>query len=169
MRSNRQNSNGFTTLEILLVILVVVAVGAIGWYAWQRTQANENNSSLNVATDTPASETEEQKPVVEKTGTFTGVSPKTGSGSVSLVKNPNGTYMVRLEDDFAVQSGPALYVAFANGTEVDHDTLFAALKETSGQQEYIVPSEVDPVKYTNVVIYCEEFSVTFSTAELKTV
>lgn len=160
------NQQGFGVMLVVIVI-AVLAVGGVGWYVWQaqdkdtasKTQPSQNQSSQT----TQASET----PKIEKMGIFTGKPPKTGSGSVSLIKNTDDTYTVRLEDDFKVQNGPALFVGFGNNGSVDHDTLFAELKAFDSKQEYMVPDTIDVAKFSQVIIYCKEFSVAFSVADLQ--
>lgn len=115
------------------------------------------NQQTQPAPDTPAQ---------ERRGAFAGAAPKTGSGSVTLVINSDGKQVLRLEDDFKVQDGPDLYVAFGNNGTVDQATLFSKLNATEGKQEYEVPATIDPAKYGQVIIYCKEFAVNFSVASL---
>jgi hypothetical protein len=103
---------------------------------------------------------------VFSSGTFKYAPPKTGSGNVSLIKNADNTVTLRLEDDFLVQEGPALYVGFANGGTIAQETLFAELKAFKGKQEYTVPQSINLDSYDQVMIYCKEFAVPFSIATL---
>lgn len=170
----QKNENGFSAWLILILIIVVAVVGSAGWLV--RNSQNVEDARQSVSTepevsnnDANKSETDigtEDNTIVAKKGVFMGVAPKTGSGSISLARNADGSYAVRLEDDFKVQNGPALYVSFANNGQVDHNTLFAELKAFDGKQEYYVPSNIDVSRYGQVMIYCKEFSVVFSIADL---
>lgn len=164
MKQQTLNQRGFGAVELVIVIALIAAVGGLGWYSWQ---ARESSNENIVVTEDNSEQKEEAKPVVVKTGTFKNVGEKTGSGQVSLVKNSDKTYTVRLEESFTVQNGPALFVAFGNGEQYAEGTAFSELKSFSGKQEYRVPANIDPSKYTSVIIWCDEFSVAFAAADLK--
>lgn len=160
-----KSQNGFGALQLILVLISVSLIGAAGLYVWQSQDKSTNNNSVNQPSGQTAQEQKEA--VVVKSGTFTGLPPKTGSGSVGLVKNPDGTNTIRLNQDFKVQKGPALYVSFGSDGKVDHEAIFAELKGLEGQQDYVVPNNIDVSKYGQVFIYCKEFSVPFSVATLE--
>lgn len=139
---------------------------ATGVVVWQTRDSNESPSTQS--SNTPeASSNNEPTTTADRAGTFSGVAPKSGVGSVTLAQNAEGNYVVRLGNDFTVQEGPDLYVSFGNNDEVDHETLFSTLNTFSGAQEYIVPDTIDVSKYDQVIIYCKEFSVVFSVAPLQ--
>ena len=163
------NSDGFGLGVVLLLVVILGGAGFAGWSVYSSQQTKDNGKSSNTSqNNSPQTENSSQNETSSSTkkGTFKGVGTKTGSGSVSLERNADGAYVVRLDDDFVVQKGPALYVGFGNNGNVDHNTLFAELKSFDGKQEYVVPSSVNVEKYTDVIIYCKEFSVAFSVAAL---
>lgn len=166
MAYKKSGNKGYAT-EPLLIIIVLVAIAVAGWYVWQLQKSGDANRNTTTSESSESSGEERREPAVELSGTFSGVANKTGSGSVSLVKNSDDSYTVRLEEDFKVQNGPALYVSFGNNGDVDHDTLFAELESFEGRQEYNVPSTIDVSKFKQVIIYCKEFSVAFSIADLQ--
>lgn len=86
-------------------------------------------------------------------------------GHASLIKDGN-SYFVRLEDDFKATNGPDLYVGFGTGQKVDLASLFAKLKANNGGQNYQVPANMDPTKYSSIFVYCKFFRVSFGYAPL---
>ncbi len=76
-------------------------------------------------------------------------------------------YFVRFEEDFQATNGPDLFVYFGkNGTYIK-EAKIAALKGNIGSQNYEVPSDVDPLDYTEIWIWCRAFSVPFGHAVLQ--
>ncbi|MFD5915001.1 DM13 domain-containing protein [Streptomyces massasporeus] len=100
----------------------------------------------------------------------------TTSGSVKLVRLPDGSHVVRLEDldtsngpelrvlltDAPVKDGRAGWHVFDDGAHVS----LGKLKGNKGSQNYAVPADVDPSRYTSVSIWCDRFDVSFGAAEL---
>lgn len=86
-------------------------------------------------------------------------------GHASLIKDGN-TYFIRLEDDFKATNGPDLYVGFGTDQKVDLASLFAKLKANNGGQNYQVPVNIDPTKYSSIFVYCKFFRVSFGYAPL---
>lgn len=159
------NQSGFGAVEILISLVVVGIIAGAGWFVWQNNQNNNQNSS-DVDTTESSQESQEVQ-TVERTGTFVDVGEKTGSGGATVIEEADGTQTVRLEENFKVQKGPALYVAFSNNGKFAKGTDFAELKALSGEQEYTVPNNIDASDYDQVMIWCEEFAVAFAVADLK--
>ncbi|MFD5338149.1 DM13 domain-containing protein [Streptomyces hawaiiensis] len=98
------------------------------------------------------------------------------SGSVKLVRLSDGSHVVRLEDldtsngpdlrvwltDAPVKEGRAGWHVFDDGAYVS----LGKLKGNKGSQNYVVPADVDPSRYTSVSIWCDRFDVSFGAAEL---
>jgi hypothetical protein len=92
-----------------------------------------------------------------------------GKGGVSVYQ---GT--VFLEEDFEVGPGPAFHVylvpkANIRASSEVTDTMFidlGGLRAFKGSQKYQVPAGVDLTKFPSVVIWCEQFSVLISPADL---
>ncbi|MFI9340895.1 DM13 domain-containing protein [Streptomyces sp. NPDC052773] len=100
----------------------------------------------------------------------------TTSGSVRLVRLPDGSHVVRLED-LATSNGPDLHVWLTDapvkegraGWNVFDDGEYVSLgklKGNKGSQNYTVPADVDPARYSSVSIWCDRFDVSFGAAEL---
>ncbi|MDI9832675.1 MULTISPECIES: DM13 domain-containing protein [unclassified Streptomyces] len=98
------------------------------------------------------------------------------SGSVKLVELADGSHVVRLED-LDTSNGPDLRVWLTDapvkegkdGWHVFDDGKYVSLgklKGNKGDQNYVLPDDVDPARYTSVSIWCDRFDVSFGAAEL---
>jgi Electron transfer DM13 len=110
-------------------------------------------------------------PVDLRTGSFVSLDHTT-TGTVRVLELADGRRFVRLEG-FETDNGPDLYVYFsansANGSEGAFDDDFAnlgRLQGNIGDQNYEIPSDVDPARYASVVIWCDRFDAAFGAADL---
>ena len=96
-----------------------------------------------------------------------------GSGDVSLYRLDSGDAVLRFED-LDVTNGPDLHVLVSTHPDpmtkrelqdAGYSTL-GQLKGNRGDQNYDVPSSVDPDSIGSVIIYCMPFHVIFSVAPL---
>jgi hypothetical protein len=107
------------------------------------------------------------------TGTFIHANPSDpvhyGRGRVRVTEQS-----VFLESDFEVGLGPAyrVYLVAADGvrtasdvTDSEHLSL-GTLRAFKGGQRYAIPAGTDLSRYKSVVIWCEQFSVLISPADL---
>lgn len=113
------------------------------------------------------------KKVVAK-GTFIHANPSDpihyGKGGVTVYQD-----LVHLEGDFEVGPGPKFHVYLVPDKGVTPATNVAKtlfvdlgrLKAFKGSQNYPVPQAVNLANYRSVVIWCEQFGVLISPAELK--
>ena len=96
-----------------------------------------------------------------------------GSGTALLLKLPDGSNLVRLEN-LDVVRGPSLFVYLV----AHEDPLFpedvtagfrdlGALKSRFGDQNYPVPDNVDVTAYGSIVVWCDTFKVQFAVAALE--
>ncbi len=123
----------------------------------------------------------EQLTAAEKTGlvaegTFIHANPSDpihyGKGNVSVYEQT-----VFLHDDFEVGPGPKFHVYLVPKPEIRassdvKDVMYVdlgRLRSFKGSQKYQVPAGLDLSKYKSVVIWCEQFSVLISPADLKEV
>jgi hypothetical protein len=98
----------------------------------------------------------------------------TASGSVSLVKLENGSYELRLGDDFSTTPGPDLFVYLsasadpANGDAITGNDYIDAgkLASPTGSQKLSLPSNFNPAKFKSIAIWCKQFSILFGAAAL---
>ena len=107
-------------------------------------------------------------------GTFIHANPSDpihyGKGGVSVYENT-----VFLEKDFEVGPGPKFHVYLVPKAMVRESahvaqTMFVdlgRLRAFKGSQKYAIPTGLDLTKFDSVVIWCEQFKVLISPADLK--
>ena len=117
------------------------------------------------------SETDKAKLVA--TGTFIHANPSDpvhwGRGKVSVYERA-----VFLEPDFEVGPGPAFHVLLVPKAQVRSsadvkDAMYVdlgGLRAFKGSQRYAIPAGVDLKAYPSVIIWCRQFSVLISPADL---
>ncbi|MCL8011367.1 DM13 domain-containing protein [Streptomyces sp. AS02] len=175
------------------IAVLVVAVGGIGfglywfqpWKLWQDKTVEEALPGV-VETSAPP-------PAVPSAGLSEQPAPSAGgpqtlahgelishehatSGTVKLVRLTDGSHIVRLENldtsngpdlrvwltDAPVKAGQAGWHVFDDGKYVS----LGKLKGNKGSQNYAVPDDVDPSRYSSVSIWCDRFDVSFGAGEL---
>lgn len=111
-------------------------------------------------------------PVALTQGSFRGVHHD-GSGSATVYRTGDGTRVLRLTE-FATSNGPDLYVYLVAAADApDNETVKRAgyislgrLKGNQGDQNYVLPADVDLSRYRAVSIWCKRFGVNFAAAAL---
>ena len=112
--------------------------------------------------------------IVIKSGAFVdGDAFHKGEGAATIYQLEDGSHVLRFED-FRVTNGPALFVLVSphpdpqgRGDISDAGyTELARLKGNVGNQNYILPADLDPDDINSIIIYCKPFRVVFSTAPL---
>lgn len=115
------------------------------------------------------------QPFALSSGGFTKVDDSHwATGQAVIYMLPDGQRVLRLEN-FKAAAGPDLYVHLSGHASPrssgelhgDGDIELSQLKGNIGEQNYVLPAELDLADFKSVVIYCKQFSVVFSTAELK--
>ena len=118
--------------------------------------------------------TQPDAPIALSQGSFTEVDNiHKGAGHAAVYQLPDGKRVLRLEN-FNVTNGPDLFVYLAgsvmprSSNDLHSAGAFevARLKGNIGDQNYELPADLDLAKFKSVVIYCKQFSVVFSTADL---
>ncbi len=123
----------------------------------------------------PAAETlaEGEATTVAARGTFIHADPNDpihyGKGKVTVYEN-----LVFLEPDFEVGPGPAFHVYLVPREKIRKSsdvegTMFVdlgKLRAFEGSQKYPIPAGVDLKKFPSVVIWCAQFDVLISPADL---
>ncbi|MEM9762661.1 MAG: DM13 domain-containing protein [Pseudomonadota bacterium] len=97
-------------------------------------------------------------------GTFEGRSKHVTTGHASIVFS-DGNVIIQLEEDFTFDGAPDPKVALGNGG-FDPATIHAALRSNTGAQAYTLKPGLDIGNYTEVWIWCEQFSVPLGVARL---
>ena len=118
--------------------------------------------------------TAEERTELVASGTFIHANPSDpihyGSGGVEVYERT-----VFLKEDFEVGPGPAFHVYLVPKKEIRQsgdvsDTMFVdlgKLRAFKGSQKYQVPAGVDLNNYPSVVIWCAQFGVLISPADLQ--
>ena len=118
--------------------------------------------------------TSQERSHVIATGTFIHANPSDpihwGKGTVFVYED-----LVYLESDFEVGPGPAFHVYLVPAREVRSSddvagTMFVdlgGLRAFKGSKKYRIPAGIDLKTYPSLVIWCEQFSVLISPADLR--
>jgi hypothetical protein len=105
-------------------------------------------------------------PVDLRTGSFVSLDHTT-TGTARVLALADGRRFVRLEG-FETENGPDLFVYLttnpAAGPEGAFDDDYANLGRLAGNigdQNYGLPSDIEPARYASVVIWCDRFDSAF--------
>ncbi|MCC6613723.1 MAG: DM13 domain-containing protein [Anaerolineae bacterium] len=108
-------------------------------------------------------------------GAFGEIDPtRYAEGEVSIYQDASGGWLLRFED-FSVVNGPDLRVVLSASAAPreseemragDLDYEVGELKGVTGNQNYVIPPEVDIQQYGSVVIYSAELDLIYSSAGL---
>ncbi len=161
-------------LRIGVVVLVALAILPLAWYLGSPLFLNQAvNEALPSASAAQVGQATTGAAALH-TGQFNAIDGlHKGEGTASIYRQRDGNFVLRL-DSFKVTNGPDLYV-YLSGHPAPTDAAqlhqggameVARLKGNIGSQNYELPADVDISQFRSVVIYCKQFSVIFSTAEL---
>jgi hypothetical protein len=97
-----------------------------------------------------------------------------GKGTATIFENDSGTKVLRFTN-FEATNGPDLKVWLVKAENIKASADVKAstwvglgpLKGNIGDQNYVIPGDVNLADYKSVVIWCEQFGVLFSAADLK--
>ena len=163
-------------------VLIVLGAVTLIWFQPQKlfydNTVDEALPTVTAPADSTGSGTDggddgaSTEPVELATGTFISREHET-TGTVRILRLPDGSTILRLED-FETSNGPALYVYLSQNTADGEDGAFdddyidlGALKGNIGDQNYLIPPEIDPLGFTSVVVWCDRFNVSFGAADLE--
>lgn len=125
-------------------------------------------SPTEVVEDMP----DDRGPLVLASGQFVGADDfHQGSGTATIYQLEDSSHVLRLEG-FEVTNGPDLHVLLvpasdpAGRDDIEGYIDLGSLKGNLGDQNYDIPSNVDPSQFGSVMIYCQPFHVIFATASL---
>jgi hypothetical protein len=161
-----------TWIWVGAAVLVVLAAITLIWFQPQKLfydqRVDEALPSATEPADDPAAPAE---PVELATGSFISREHET-TGTVRVLQLPDEQVIVRFEG-FETSNGPVLVVWLSQNTADGDDGAFddqyfslGPLKGNVGDQNYVVPPEVDPLGWTSVVVWCDRFNVSFGAADL---
>ena len=94
-------------------------------------------------------------------------------GTAAIYRQADGSQILRLAD-FRTSDGPDVHVYLVAANDVQQDDVvkqtghidLGSLKATQGNQNYIIPANIDLARYRAATIWCKRFSVNFGTAPL---
>ena len=132
-----------------------------------RNETREVEESTPVTPDMP-------EITLIKSGNFRDVTSfYTGRGKATVYDLGNGESVLRFED-FEVTNGPDLHVLLSKSPNLDSSSEvrnaeyvdLGQLKGNIGNQNYLIPTDLDITEFNSVVIYCRPFHVLFSWAPI---
>ena len=96
-----------------------------------------------------------------------------GAGTVLVYRQPDGSHVVRFEN-LEVSNGPDLLVILSAAPLVNDRAAYSEveylslgdLKGNKGNQNYVVPADVNLGDYQTVAIWCRRFNYTFNAADI---
>lgn len=166
------------TRSKIIVGIVIVCVLALVWWLASPLFLNESvdealpSGSTTVEQKEKESTPEASPPSTEETeaelsGQFMdGEKNYKTSGNIKTLAVDDTLYL-RFED-FQTTNGPDLFVYLVEPGENTADGIrLGALKGNQGNQNYMIPKDVDLTKHSRVVIWCRAFDADFGTGDLK--
>lgn len=137
------------TIGISIAIVIVVLI--VAYYlispAWRDIEVNENRTQ---------GETTLQ-------GAFMAQAHNV-AGEALVIENETGR-VLRFEN-FETINGPSLHIYLSKDLEAKEYIDLGDIKATKGNVSYSIPEGVNLAEYNKVLVWCEPFSVLFSSAEL---
>ncbi len=88
------------------------------------------------------------------------------SGQVEVIEDAEEGTLSLVMTDFLSDNGPDLFVYLATDTSASDVIDLGALRATSGTLNYAIPDGAYDAKYDHVLIWCDQFSVLFGSAQL---
>jgi hypothetical protein len=167
------------------VVVVVLAAIALIWFQPQKLLYDQHvDEGLPTAVSPTAdagddgaegldsgAEPAPAEPVQLAAGAFISREHRT-TGTARLLQLSDGQVILRFEG-FETSNGPVLVVWLSRNQAAGQDEAFdddyvalGFLKGNVGDQNYVVPPEVDPTGWTSVVVWCDRFDVSFGAADL---
>ncbi|MFE9395412.1 DM13 domain-containing protein [Streptomyces flavidovirens] len=176
-------------IGVLLVGMVVAGVGLYWFQPWKLWVDDTVRDELPVAA--PATTEPDATPDSEPDAPSTPATPAalrtlaagtlishehSTTGTAKIIRLPDGTRTLRLENldtsngpdlrvwltDAPVKEGKAGWHVFDDGKYVS----LGKLKGNKGDQNYVLPADLDLKGLTSVSIWCDRFDVSFGAAEL---
>ena len=154
--------------RLFLAGALVLVVGA--WYAFRPERLVIDRTVDEAFEPTVADSV--SGPVAILSGEFRSVAHET-SGTATIYTLPDGTRTLRLST-FETSNGPDVRVYLVAAPDApDNESVTQAgyvelgvLKGNIGDQNYVVPADLDLSRYRAVSIWCKRFSVNFGVAPL---
>jgi electron transfer DM13 len=155
---------------------ILAGTVAIGYVTGFRDMVVDEDVAM-AATVVPAAERERslsgaapagrpRQPVELARGSFTGEDGHAGTGKATVVAQPGGQRLLTFTG-FDVDPGVDVDVYLsADPGGIDEAVKIDDLKGNVGDQQYEIPASLDLRRYSNVVLWCNPFTVRIAVAEL---
>jgi hypothetical protein len=144
----------------------------------QSPAVTQPSEPVATETATPSDLASADSADIIKSGSFeSGEHPTVGTAQ--LVRQGDGVVLV-FDQSFQTDNGPDLVVALHRSDNVLGSTnppayplnegdyvVLEPLQSTSGEQQYAVPSDLNPDDFRSAVIWCRRFNATFGAATLQ--
>lgn len=130
--------------------------------------AQGDDAAQEQAADEPSEPAVAAGPQLVAGGSFIGLDDHEATGEAALFQQPDGTYVVRLEE-LDVDNGPGLQLHLVPGrdrTRPIDGSFVAPLQGNQGNQTYELPADWTRPDELTVLIWCEPFSVAVGGATL---
>jgi len=155
-----------TWMKVAIAVVLVLILGLFYWFRPDRLFTNVRVDEVMPAAQGAAA----ALPI--ELGTFYTILHPT-AGTATIYKMADGTHMLRFTN-FHTSNGPDVHVYMVAADDAkDAATVERAgfvdlgvIKGNVGDQNYILPSDLDMTKYRAVSIWCKRFSVNFGAAAL---
>ena len=152
-----------------IIIGAGVVVLAIGWYAFRPELLFVNKTVNEEFPGGAAMASIEKGPMAVTKGNFKGLAHET-KGLASIYQLPDGKRTLRLTE-FETSNGPDVHVYLSRetgGKWNEATSLYVGpLKATNGSFNYQLATDADLSLYKSVVVWCRQFSVLVSWADLR--
>lgn len=135
----------------------------------------DGSTRTDAEEESPGEEAPAQEPKVLLTGELITHEHET-SGSVLVLELADGSRILRLED-LETSDGPDVHVWLSDAEVEDsqdgwfvfddgeyHD--LGEIKGNRGNQNYVLPADIDLTRFASVSLWCDRFNVSFGAAEL---
>ncbi len=153
---------------ISVVGLTLLALTVLPYFI--NTQASDTLLTAPAGASTqsiPGGETSQAKAVKESSGQLTGLAGHRGSGTASIVRTPDGSHVVQLED-YDVSSGVTLFLYVVPGIDQEepgaNGVNLGRLAENTGNRVVPIPQGTDLSGPQTVLIWCEPFTTPIAAA-----
>jgi hypothetical protein len=157
--------------KYFIVIAVAIVLG-VAWYALSPLLRNVEMDEASPLANLPPQELEDPgagngQGMTEGVLARAEFVPKAHDveGQAQLIR-VGDEYTVRFEN-FKTINGPDVNIYLATDTSAEDFVDLGDIKATEGNVNYTVPADTDFTKYDTVLVWCKDFSVLFSYAELE--
>ncbi|MEP6343630.1 MAG: DM13 domain-containing protein [Maricaulaceae bacterium] len=143
-----------------IITLLGTAAIALTLTACSSGQTNDVNVKVPTAVERVATDVQ----TLTK-GSFSGRSDHITTGQVTLEKTASG-YQLRFATNFSLDGAPDPVVAIGNDETYSVANKLGVLKNKTGAQVYQLPASFTPGQFSQVYVWCEQFSVPLGVADL---